>query len=88
MKDWKELDLGWKIAFSNAWEAFKENTIPIGCVIQNENDETVASGKNMIYNKNSNEMKLFNNKLAHAEINTILLLDESLHPNIRMEKYD
>jgi tRNA(adenine34) deaminase len=83
MKEWNDLDLGWRISFDSAWEAFKLNTSPIGCVIQNENDEIVASGKNMISSQNSNGMALFNNKLAHAEINTILLLNESNHPNIR-----
>jgi tRNA(adenine34) deaminase len=83
MEEWKGLDFGWREAFYNSWEAFKINTIPIGCVIKNENNEIVASGRNMIYSKESNNMKLFDNKLAHAEINTILLLNESLHKNIR-----
>jgi tRNA(Arg) A34 adenosine deaminase TadA len=83
MKNWNELDKGWKASFTNAWEAFKLNTVPIGCVIQNENDETVASGKNMAFNNKSNGMILFDNKLAHAEINTILLLNEKEHKNIR-----
>ena len=75
MLEWNSLENGWKKAFNNAWEAFKLKTIPIGCVIQNEMDETVASGRNMIYQKNSDNMVLYNNKLAHAEINTILLLN-------------
>jgi tRNA(Arg) A34 adenosine deaminase TadA len=81
--EWKNLDSCWKMAFNNAWEAFKINTIPISCIIMDENNSVVASGKNTVYCKDSKDMKLFNSKLAHAEINTILLLDESLHPNIK-----
>ena len=83
MKEWNKLNLGWKNAFINAWDAFKEKTIPIGCVIQNEMDETVAIGRNMIYQTNNSDMILYNNKLAHAEINAILLLKESLHPKLK-----
>jgi tRNA(Arg) A34 adenosine deaminase TadA len=83
MQEWKCFELGWKKAFENSWEAFKINTIPIGCIIQNENNDIVASGRNMIYSKDNRNMKLCNTRLAHAEINTILLLDESVHPNIR-----
>lgn len=83
MIEWKNLEIGWKNAFINAWDAFKMRTIPIGCVIQNEFDKTVASGKNMMYKKDNDNMILYNNKLAHAEINTILLLNESEHPNLR-----
>jgi tRNA(adenine34) deaminase len=83
MKEWNKLNLGWKNAFINAWDAFKVKTIPIGCVIQNEMDETVAIGRNMIYQTNNSDMILYNNKLAHAEINAILLLKESSHPNLK-----
>jgi tRNA(adenine34) deaminase len=80
--EWQELELGWKNAFKSAWEEFKLSTTPIGCVIQNENDKTVAIGKIMIHTNENNGMKLFDTKLAHAEINAILLLNENEHPNI------
>jgi tRNA(Arg) A34 adenosine deaminase TadA len=83
MKAWQDLNFGWKNSFMNAWDAYKSKTIPIGCVIQNENDETVVSGRNMVYNAKGDNMILYNNKLAHAEINTILLLKDIEHPNLK-----
>ena len=81
--EWKNIDKGWKAAFGKAWEAFNENMVPIGCVIQNESDETLVSGINTIFSKESKNMTLYNNQLAHAEINTILLLDEFHQKNVR-----
>jgi tRNA(adenine34) deaminase len=81
---WSALESGWQASLVYAWESLKNNSLPIGCVIQNEKDETVSMGKNMICCKEGNGMPLYGNKLAHAEINAILqIADEEKHPNIR-----
>jgi tRNA(adenine34) deaminase len=75
MLSFNELEFGWKVAFKNAWEAFINNTIPIGCAITN-NDMIISSGRNMIYDNQNNVMPLYNNKLAHAEINALLSINK------------
>lgn len=80
---WNQLDLGWQSAFNLAWNAYMENTIPIGAVIQNEEGIVVSSAQNLIYSATGTFPQIYDHKLAHAEINSILQLKESEHPNIR-----
>jgi len=80
---WEELELGWQIAFSKAWEAFCSNTIPIGAAIINENNELVSVGQNMIFVEKANAPAIYGSNLAHAEINAIVQLKRKEHPNIR-----
>lgn len=86
--DWDELDSGWQTAFENAWSAYRENTIPIGAAIQNEQGEIAAAAHNGIFSAADSEMlrgsnQIVHHKLAHAEINAILQLNEDEHPGIR-----
>lgn len=81
--DWNQLDSGWQSAFHAAWEAYLKNTIPIGAVIQNEKGIVVSVGRNRIHDQTGTPPQLFNHKLAHAEINCILQLKETEHPQIR-----
>lgn len=80
---WKELDFGWKIAFSKAWDAFRDKTIPIGAAILNENNELVSSGQNLIFVEQADAPAIFGSNLAHAEINAIVQLKREEHPDIR-----
>jgi len=80
---WEKLKRGWKLAFDFAWTALKNETIPIGCVILDDKENLISSGSNLIYGKEKNDDKIliFGNKLAHAEINAILKIQND--PNIR-----
>lgn len=80
---WEELELGWQMAFSKAWDAYCSNTIPIGAVILNENNELVSIGQNMICVDQADEPVIYGSSLAHAEINAIIQLKLKEHPNIR-----
>ena len=80
---WEELELGWQIAFSKAWDAFCSNTIPIGAAILNEHNELVSCGQNMIFTEKSEEPVIYGSSIAHAEINAIVRLKNKEHPNIR-----
>lgn len=76
---WNDLEKGFQIAFENAWEAYKNNTIPIGVAIMDKNGALMATGQNQIYTDGEG-IKF--HQLAHAEINAILKLSEITDPNI------
>ena len=80
---WEELEYGWQIAFSKAWDAFCSGTIPIGAAIINENNELVSLGQNMIFVEQADTSVIVGSSLAHAEINAIVQLKRKDHPNIR-----
>lgn len=79
---WKDLASPWQEAFTLAWEAYKNNTIPIGAIIVDESQKTIAAGRNMIFDKiNSN--CLAGTCMAHAEMIAMMQLKEAEHPDIR-----
>jgi tRNA(adenine34) deaminase len=82
---WNDLEYGFQIAFNNAWEAYKSNTIPIGVVILDRNNNIMSIGKNQIHSDGDGLIKF--HQLAHAEANAILKLSEikdiNIHKNIR-----
>ncbi|MDR0818732.1 MAG: nucleoside deaminase [Oscillospiraceae bacterium] len=83
IKTYESLEIGWKLALSEAWKSFVGGTIPIGAVILNENDDVVSVGRNMIFEEHSDSQPLCGSSIAHAEINAIAQINRSEHPDIR-----
>ncbi|MBZ9687471.1 hypothetical protein G9F72_014160 [Clostridium estertheticum] len=54
---WSDLSDIWKESFSLAWESFNKNTIPIGAVIVDSQDNIIAWGRNRIYDESSKNFK-------------------------------
>jgi len=79
---WGDLSKPWQEAFNMAWEAYKRNTIPIGCVIVNKDGEIVSKGRNRIYDKESSN-PLSGINMAHAEMTALFGLKDGNHPNVR-----
>lgn len=79
---WDKLDKPWQEAFTMAWEAYRDGTIPIGCVIVNKEGEIISKGRNKIYDKDGDNPFRGTN-MAHAEMNTLLGIREENHPEIR-----
>lgn len=79
---WMELNKSWQEALKEAWEAYGKGTIPIGCVIVNEQGEIISRGRNRIYDKKSSN-PLAGCNMAHAEMTAMLGLSEGNHPAIR-----
>lgn len=79
---WDKLERPWKDALEMAWEAYGKGTIPIGCVIVNEEGDVISRGRNRIFDKTSNN-PLAGSNMAHAEMTAMLGLSERVHPNIR-----
>jgi len=82
---WDDVEPGFKVAFKEAWEAYKNNTIPIGVAILDADGNIMATGRNQVNADGDGLIK--HHQIAHAEINAILKLseinDEKIHKGIR-----
>lgn len=79
---WENLSLPWQAALEMAWEAYCSGTIPIGAVVADADGNVVARGRNRIMDTSAPEKQVYNDMLAHAEINALLALNidqESRH---------
>jgi tRNA(adenine34) deaminase len=83
---WNELPEYWKQCFRLVWDSYKCGSFPIGAVIVNEENEIIATGRNRVYEKNHVDDEICNNKIAHAEINAILKID-NLETNENRKRY-
>lgn len=79
---WCDLNNIWKESFSLAWESYKNNTIPIGAVIVDDEGDIISRGRNRIFDYNDSN-PLAGTYLAHAEMTAMLNLKEKDHPNIK-----
>lgn len=79
---WNDLNKNWQEAFKLAWKSFKNNTIPIGAVIVDSNDNIISRGRNRVFDKNSSNI-LAGTYMAHAEMTAMMELKESEHPKIK-----
>ncbi|RIW28262.1 nucleoside deaminase [Bacillus salacetis] len=83
---WESLPEQWKKCFEEAWTAYCSGSFPIGAAITDENGEVISTGRNKVYEKNYEEGQVCSNKIAHAEINAILKID-NLETNKNRKKY-
>ena len=76
-----DMEYGFQEAFLAAWSAYKRGSMPIGCAIINSRGEVVARGENSIFAQDSKE-PVNAHRLAHAELNAILKVNNDNHPDI------
>ncbi len=79
---WETLDECWKEVFRLSWESYKNGTIPVGAIILDENNDIVAKGRNVSYDKESEHI-LAGTTIGHAEMVALMQLKKSEHPNIK-----
>ncbi|NOT03841.1 MAG: nucleoside deaminase [Anaerolineales bacterium] len=72
---WENLSLQWQAALEMAWEAYCAGTIPIGAVVADANGNIVSRGRNRIMDISAPDGQVYNDMLAHAEINALLALN-------------
>lgn len=72
---WKDLSKEWQITFEQAWEAFKQGSIPIGAMITDTEGNVVITGRNATCEK-----RYPNSRTAHAEMECMHNLDIERHP--------
>lgn len=78
---WEELETHWKIAFEQAWEAYKVRTVPIGAVVLNQDMKVVSTGRNTIFDNAANHM-LAGTQMGHAELAALIQLKDRDHPQM------
>ena len=82
---WDDIEKGFQVAFEEAWESYKNKTIPIGVAIMDINNNVMAIGRNQVNSKGTG--LIMYHQIAHAEINAILCLseinNEDIHKDIR-----
>lgn len=71
---WDTLSPPWQAALEMAWEAYCNGTVPIGAVVADARGNVVSRGRNRILDTSAPHGQVFNNELAHAEINALLSL--------------
>lgn len=69
---WKDLTLGWQIAFAESWIAFGNGSCPIGAAIFDEEDNLLVREHNR-----GAEEDTVNRNVAHAEACALRRLDTS-----------
>lgn len=74
----KDLSPIWQEAFTVAWNAFCNETIPIGAIIADREGNILSRGRNAIY-----DAQVLNPKLQHAEMNCLFNLDTRKYPDVR-----
>lgn len=82
---WKKVESHWKEVLRLSWEAYKNDTIPVGVVILNELDEIVSLGRNVAYDSNIDH-PLAGTSMGHAEMVALMKLQKFEHPNIKKYK--
>ncbi|MGD7023574.1 nucleoside deaminase [Rossellomorea vietnamensis] len=83
---WDNLSQAWKTCFEQAWLSYCSGSFPIGAVITDENGKVISAGRNKVYEKSQEPGQICSNKIAHAEINAILKID-NLETNRNRKKY-
>jgi tRNA(adenine34) deaminase len=83
---WSSLSEAWKECFEQAWISYCNGSFPIGAAITDENGAVISTGRNKVYEQIHEEGQVCSNKIAHAEINAILKID-NLETNKNRKKY-
>ena len=72
---WTRLSGPWRSCVQLAWEAHQAGSLPIGAVVADAEGTVLARGRNRIHERSGEDGHLFGNKLAHAELNALVTLD-------------
>ncbi|RLQ93345.1 nucleoside deaminase [Falsibacillus albus] len=83
---WSSLHTHWQSCFEEAWESYCKGSFPIGAVITDENGIIISKGRNKVYENAGVGREIYANKIAHAEVNAILKIDNR-ETNINRKEY-
>lgn len=71
---WSRLTPPWQACVEEAWSAYTAGSLPIGAAICDDGGRILARGRNRIHERQAEGGALCGHRLAHAEINALLLL--------------
>jgi tRNA(adenine34) deaminase len=72
---WERLPVPWRVCVELAWEAYRAGSLPIGAVVADAEGHVLSRGRNRIHERSGADGHLFGHKLAHAELNALVTLD-------------
>ena len=72
---WERLPVPWRACVQLAWEAYQAGSLPIGAVVADAEGNVLSRGRNRIHERSGADRHLFGHKLAHAELNALITLD-------------
>ena len=72
---WNSIPRPWQVCLEEAWTAYCAGSLPIGACITDAKGNILARGRNRIHETDGEAPYVFNDTLAHAELNTLLALD-------------
>ena len=72
---WTRLPVPWRACVELAWEAYQAGSLPIGAVVADAEGKVISRGRNRIHERSGEDGYLFGHKLAHAELNALVTLD-------------
>ncbi len=72
---WQTLSAPWQAAISEAWTSYCLGSLPHGAVLTDASGDIVSQGRNRIHEQEAPGTIIHGQKLAHAEINTLLQTD-------------
>ncbi|MTI65499.1 MAG: nucleoside deaminase [Firmicutes bacterium] len=81
----KKMTRPWKEAFRQAWLSYCGGSFPIGAVIVDRKGSIISKGRNKVYESECISEEICNNKIAHAEINAILKINNLESNNDRKD---
>jgi tRNA(adenine34) deaminase len=65
----------WQTCFSEGWQAFLSDNVPIGAAITDGDGKVLFQSRNRISDLNAPPRQTCNSQIAHAELNTILMIE-------------
>lgn len=80
---WETLSLPWQAAFEEAWDAYRNGSVPIGAALADETGAVIARGRNRLMELQTPSGHICHSELSHAELNTLLQVSRRDRPNIR-----
>lgn len=72
---WQTLSTPWQAAASEAWISYCLGSLPHGAVLTDASGNIVSQGRNRIHEREAPGTIIHGQKLAHAELNTLLQTD-------------
>jgi len=77
-----ELSPAWQACFVEGWQAFLGGNVPIGSAITDPQGQVLYQSRNRISDASAPPRQVCNSQVAHAELNTILMIEgrpENIH---------
>ena len=84
---WQRLPLPWRACVELAWEAYQAGSLPIGAVVADAEGNVLSRGRNRIHEHSGEDGHLFGHKLAHAELNALVTLDNDGYDPVECTLY-